>query len=204
MIYNKSRNFWEKKHKNNDRYWLTDSDPDYVYDLHNLSTSLIRSKYNILEVGVGTGRSIIRLSELHDVYAVDIAKEALKKVKLFATTFLFDDESSWPKDLIDIALCHLVLQHCDETDLIILIKLVLESLTPKGYFSFQTADVKEENLNRIYKDFVKRGLMFFRSKDEIRDIVEDLGGRVISVSDDLLHYEECDIIWNFFRVCRRK
>jgi len=45
--------FWENKHLNNDTYWLTDSDPGYVYSLHNLGEDLKVFGKNILEIGVG-------------------------------------------------------------------------------------------------------------------------------------------------------
>ncbi len=202
MMSDKNRSFWEKMHKDNSRLWLTDSDPNYVYELHSLTKDLIRSKYNILEVGVGTGRSIIRLSDMHSVYAVDIAEEALKKVRLFATTIQVYDEENWPKDKIDIALCHLVFQHCNDNNFRYLIRQILESLTPKGYFTFQSADAEKKNLNKNYKKYVKENHMYFRSKDDVTRTVEKMGGRVLSISDDIVHINECYIVWNIFRVKR--
>jgi len=38
----------------------------------------------------------------------------------------------WPKNKIDIALCHLVFQHCDDNDFRYIIRKVLESLTLVG------------------------------------------------------------------------
>lgn len=198
----KNKEFWEVAHKDNNQYWLTNSNPWHVYDLHNLTMDLTRSKYNVLEIGVGTGKSIMILSELHNVYAVDIAYKALERVELFVTAIQTYDIAKWPKNKIDIALCHLVFQHCDDDSFGFLIQQVLESLTCNGYFTFQSADAEESKLNKNYNEFIRRGLIFFRSKDKVISIVNKLGGEVVSVSDDILHPNECDIVWNVFRIVK--
>ena len=196
--------FWERIHRENTRYWLTDSDPDSVYKLHNLTKEILVPEKNILEIGVGTGRSIMHLKELHNVFAVDIAETALDRVKTYATTIQVFDRDKWPVNKVDIAFCHLVFQHCNDSVFKFIIGRVLESLVPDGFFSFQSADADGNKLDNHYRKLVNDNLMFFRQKNEIIDKIEELGGRVISISDDILHPNECDIVWNIFRIAKVK
>jgi len=199
----KNKEFWETNHKTNNRYWLTDSEPDYVYKLHDLNTMLMILTQNILEVGVGTGRSIIRLAEIgHQVYAVDISDSALEKIKCFATAIQIHEGHVWPKNKIDIALCHLVFQHCDDNDFRYIIRKVLESLAPDGFFSFQSADAEEHKLGESCRQFMAEGHIFFRSKDTVIKVVEEACGKIVSISEDIVHPNEWDIVWNIFRVRR--
>jgi len=196
--------FWERIHRENTRYWLTDSDPGSVYKLHNLTKEILVPEKNILEIGVGTGRSIMHLKELHNVFAVDIAETALDRVKTYATIIQVYDKDKWPVNKINIALCHLVFQHCNDSVFRFIIERVLESLVPDGFFSFQSADADDSKLDNHYRKSVNDNLMFFRQKNEIIDKIEELGGRVISISDDILHPNECDIVWNIFRIAKVK
>jgi SAM-dependent methyltransferase len=199
---NDKKAFWEEVHKKNTVYWLTDSDPDYVYKLHDITQEVAVPRKNILEIGVGTGKSIIHLKKLHNVYAVDIAEAALEKVKDGVITIQVNDQDRWPKNIIDIALCHLVFQHCNDNILKFVIKQVLKSLVLGGFFTFQSADADEDKLDANYIKLVNDNLMFFRKKNEVTDIIKELGGKVIKISTDILHPNECDIIWNIFRVVK--
>jgi predicted TPR repeat methyltransferase len=200
----KNREFWEGIHKDNNLYWLTNSDPDYVYKLHDLTKNISEPHQHILEIGVGTGRSVARLAGLqHHVYAVDISEDGLEKVKSYATTIQVHNERKWPKNKIDIALCHLVFQHCDDRDFSWIMKNVLESLTSEGFFTFQSADVEESNLNVQLKKYVEEGHLFFRSREQIIRAVCQFGGEVVNISDDILHPKECNIIWNIYRIGKR-
>ena len=128
----KNKEFWETNHKKNNRYWLTDSEPSYVYKLHGLTQDLLTPGQYVMEVGVGTGKSINKLAENQMVFAVDISEEALNKVKDVAIVIQVHHGKDWPKNVVDVALCHLVFQHCDDNDFRYIIRKVLESLTPGG------------------------------------------------------------------------
>lgn len=197
----KNKEFWEDNHKNNNRYWLTDSDPDYIYRLHGLTHDIVSPGQSILEIGVGTGRSIGRLAQNNKVFAVDIAESALEKVKDYATTIQIHT-GEWPENIIDIALCHLVFQHCDDNDFRWLIRNTIKSLTDEGYFTFQSADAEYGNLNENYRRYVAEGHMYFRSKKRVKEVVEEVGGKVISISDDIVYPTECNIVWNIYRAKR--
>lgn len=197
----KNKEFWEEKHKEDNRYWLTDSEPDYVYKLHGLK--IFMPQQNILEIGVGTGRSIRKLAEWrHKVFAVDISETALEKIKSHAIPIQIYEKNAWPKNIIDIALCHLVFQHCNDNDFEYLLRMTLESLVSDGFFTFQCAAADENKLNQAYKQFVKDGHMFFRSKNQVMETIKLSGGELLSISDDILHPRECDIVWNIYRIRR--
>jgi ubiquinone/menaquinone biosynthesis C-methylase UbiE len=174
------KSFWEKKHKDNDRFWLTGTNLESIKHFHNLNTEDLKNK-KILEIGVGLGnlsKELVNYSE--NIICCDISEESLKNVdqkvnKKYLTTELKKIEP------VDIAICHLVFQHCTNDEIERIIKEV--NLTEGGVFTFQFAYLREnEKPNSKVRDFINLGSHHFRDISQIRDIVNKSNKKIVWIS----------------------
>lgn len=194
--------FWENNHNAKNRFWLTNSIPSSVYKIHKIEHLVNKKDMNILEIGVGFGDSIRFLSKSHNVYAVDISNKALERVEDVSTTI--QSYEPWVSDTIDLAICHLVFQHCGDDDIRHLMKQTINSLKDDGLFSFQSAYVDTSKLDSTRKQYVAENHLYFRTVDEIKSIVDECGGEVVWVSDKQVFPNACGIEWNIFHIRGKK
>jgi SAM-dependent methyltransferase len=209
--------FWEQKHVEQDGCWLTGAGPG-VYATMGLGDLLQTKRLNVLEIGIGTGTQIRALAERHSVIAVDICPSALLKVNDCAKTVLTCDMPSIESQTIDIAICHLVFQHCAKNMFEFIVEQTIRTLKIGGEFVFQTAGLpniesvlkgeipctfKWENKG-IIPDFYAREIgktHFFRDIEDVMATVNRFG-RVISVSNPIVYPDHCNITWNYVRCGR--
>lgn len=180
-------------HKTKNRHWLTESNPEKVYQLHHVDDLINGDKrLNILEIGAGSGDSPRFLSKKHDVTVVDIVPEAFEN--LSCKTVLTEDFIREPVDSQDLILSHLVIQHCYEDMVKYLISCSLRCLRPGGFFSFQFSYFPGEP-SKALEDFFEKEWLRFYSLEEMTDTVEDYGGVFVNTYGPVVHPEEYNIHW---------
>jgi SAM-dependent methyltransferase len=137
----------------------------------------------VLDIGIGTGQAIRRLKENKNrVIACDVSKVALDHSSEWW------DESCLTQDLnklepVDLAVCHLVMQHNHEEEVVRIINDV--NLKEGGVFSFQFSCLhpeKSNNLSKLIIDDINRGMLFFYSSDKMEQMV----GRTNKTTYDLI------------------
>jgi hypothetical protein len=174
------KNFWENKHADEDQWWLTGTRLDSLLGFHALSQDDIKNK-KVLEIGVGLGTCTQTLYKLADeLFCSDISEVALERVKPFSKS-QYHTNNIKLIPLVDIAICHLVFQHCTDSEVTRIINDV--NLTDVGIFSFQFAAIKDNIIHDNIKKLINDGCLFFRSVESIKKIVEKTNKEIIYISD---------------------
>ena len=175
------KDFWDTKHQASDRFWLTGSSLGGIMSFHKLTEEDIRNK-KILEIGVGLGNLSKELVNYTDeLICCDISENALSNVsdkvtKKYLTTDLNKIEP------VDLAICHLVFQHCTDEEIERIINDVV--LTDKGTFTFQFAYLRDnEPPNQNVMNLIKLGSHHFRGLKHIQEMVDKAGKEITWVSE---------------------
>lgn len=179
------KSFWEDHHHRDAQQWLTGTSFDQIMKFYSLTQEQLQHKV-FLEIGVGLATVTASLSKSVDtLYCADISEHALKRVESYAAgTWLTTEIDKIPS--VDIALCHLVLVHCDDAECQRILASI--NLRPGGkiycQFSCLTSPDALKNLNSKIKPLlVDSGMHFFRDETKINRIIESAGLKVVTVRD---------------------
>jgi len=192
------KNFWEDKHKINDKYWLTGTSLGEIKKLHQLTDEDLKNK-KILEIGVGLGNlsnELVNYTE--NLICCDISEEALNNVnnkvsKKYLTKNLNNIEP------IDLAICHLVFQHCTNSEIERIINDV--TLSENGIFTFQFAYIRNNELpNKRVSELIELGSHHFRNLSQIEEMVKKSGKEIIWVSDSYDFYNPENFSWLIVKI----
>lgn len=195
------KNFWEEKHQENDSWWLTGTPFFSLLNFHNILIEDIKDK-KILEIGVGLGTCTKELSKFSkELYCCDISKEALDRVKDLSTDqFLTENLKTIPPT--DIAICHLVFQHCDDIEVERILNDV--KLSNDGIFSFQFAALKDNITTKSMQTLIDQGCLFFRNLETIQDIVDRSNKEIFYISDPKWWGGKNKHEWYFIKVRNKR
>lgn len=194
--------FWDQRHMTNDTYWLTGSSPTQVIEMHALKNN-ISDCVTFLDIGIGKGNMSRYMNSLgKTVYACDISKVALEKVKSYVSeTALTSDLSKLPPS--DLAICHLVFQHCDDTMITNIINAV--NLSKDGIFSFQFACLRpNEYPNENVQKLLDMKTHYLRSLDDVKSIIEKSNKKLIYHSEPMDFYHSENLRWYFCQVTNKE
>lgn len=168
--------YWQEQHNTQNRRFLTGTTLNRVMSLHNLSEQLSEPRW-ILNIGVGEGHCSKALQQAgHIVAALDVSAVALVNVAKF-TVALYDDPVGLPDSEYDVAICHLVVQHMTDVDVIVMIRNALRSLKQGGILSVQYAS-PPEGKDHVYSESLqdqKLGIVQ-RTREHFHRLVEVSGG----------------------------
>jgi SAM-dependent methyltransferase len=185
-----NKNFWQDCHLNKKSHWLTGTELDEIIKYHELDLNQYKDK-RILEIGVGFGFVIKDLLKYTDkIICCDISEIALENVKDYALEIYLTTELK-KIEPVDLAFCHLVLQHCNTKEVERIINDV--NLTNDGILSFQVAVIREYDLSKEVKKMIKNGSLFIPTIEEIYEILNNTNKKIISESNRISHYN----MWNF-------
>ena len=175
--------FWNDKHQTQNRHWLTGTSMGMLYKFYDIGPDQLKSR-RILEIGVGVGAITKDLRQLADkLYCADISAVALKNASQHADgTFLTQDISQVPA--VDVAICHLVLVHCDDAEVQRILSNI--NLVPSGkiYCQFsclKSPDAIETAPPGVKKALTETGPHYFRAPIDIEKMIRDSG---LSISRD--------------------
>ena len=189
-----NKEFWEKQHASNIKYWLTGTKLTSIQTYHRISFKEYKDR-KILEIGVGLGDTLHSLREYtKNLYAADISDKALNKVSSFSSVYSTKDLVKIPP--VDLAICHLVFQHCDDQEVERIINDV--QLLDTGIFSFQYAYFREANPIKFSDEFVDiNETHFFRSQEKMRAIITRSNKKIIGTPEIRVHP---DFNWEIIKV----
>jgi SAM-dependent methyltransferase len=192
----KNIQFWNQKHEDSDNWWLSDTSLKEVLTYHHLAENDFRDR-TVLEIGIGTGRMSREIKNLGCIlYCCDISDKALDRVKDIADqTFLTEDIKDVPP--VDIAICHLVFQHCDNNEIFRILNDV--NLTAQGTLSFEFPSYGLYQQDEAFRKLVEDGSHFFRDVLTMQRIVAASNKEVTSVFT-LKWRDDHDLTSNFFKV----
>lgn len=179
---------WKNCHLNNDRLGKPSSFFLSSYQLYQYKQLFnIYSKYTdsttILEVGVGEATAMIEMNKDNKILlAVDIAQEALNKVKHFAQTFLLNELDKIQKNSIDLIFCHLVVQHINNNMFEYHLKNLIPCLKDDGIYCIQYRENLHENIPSSVFETEKNCMIgeVLRKPNEVKELIELCGGKVIN------------------------
>lgn len=198
---NQYSHFWNTHHVNSDNFWLTGSNLHEVLHYHNIEESILIGK-DVLEIGVGLGKMTHELSRVaRNVYASDISEVGLNKVKAITKkTVLSKDIVTLPP--VDIAICHLVFQHCPDEEIHRIIKEVnLKDDT--GVLFFQFAEYITP-ISPLVNELIAKKTLFFRSPEQMNTIVNDTNKEVAFFSSPYFFDHPWYLNWYFVQVKKIK
>ena len=183
-------NFWEHKHASKDGYWISDTNhAKYVLDIQKVDTEI--SGKQILDIGIGLGHVAKHFNERgNNVICADISQTALDNVKSFAATYHTSDLNKI--EPVDLAMCNLVFQHCEDSEVQRIIQDV--NLKDGGIFSFQFAFLREPP-NEQVKGLIANGKHFFRSLDTIKGMIDNSNKKLLRLYDPIHHYHPENFSW---------
>jgi hypothetical protein len=132
-----------------------------------------------MEIGVGRGELTRYLAARGVIVtAVDIADEALRPLEPLVLTYNVAELAEAPP--VDIAICHLVLQHCSDAAVEHIFRNVplVPDTSPRGpgMFSFQFAVHADPSKNSVsVPDESEATLLIYRSLARMEELVERNG-----------------------------
>lgn len=190
--------FWEINHSNCDNYWLTGSNLSDVLNYHSLTNV---SNIKVLEIGIGFGTMTEQLHLANnEVFACDISTEALKKVETFAK--IYTTEQLDLIEPVDLAISHLVFQHCDDDEIERIIKSV--NLKENGIFSFQFAWIrKDDPPNSKVQEYIDNKTHHFRDLETVKQMVEKSNKRICFISEPMHFYQPENFSWYIVKICNK-
>lgn len=195
------QSFWNSQHDNNNPYWLTGSDPKTVLSQHNVLDAFKNAK-TFLDIGVGMGNmSKYCKSQNKFVIACDISDIALNKLSNIVDKRVYTNEIKTIEP-IDLAVCHLVFQHCDDET----IKNIINDTPLKdgAILSFQFASPIDNNkLNGNVCDLINLGTHYIRSKQDIENIVSNTNKKIIGYAKHIDFKSPENLRWHFCKVCNK-
>lgn len=175
------KEFWEKQHRNDKQLWLTGTSLHDILRFYSLSNQDLENK-KFLEIGIGLATVTRSLSKaVSELYCADISAQALERAKPHAKgVWLSPEIDQIPA--VDMALCHLVLVHCDDAECERILRSI--NLAPGGkiycQFSCLTHPKALDDASPdVKKDLVDSGMHFFRSEDEIENIIDRAGLQIV-------------------------
>ncbi len=203
------KELWEEIHKKNQLLWLTRSKSKSVLKYHDIVIDKKKKnqlKKTIMEIGIGFGNSVNKLSKYYNIVAVDISSIALNRVRLIADTYLTQDLPKIKNNSIDWGFSHLVFQHCDDEMVKFILRNVFEKIKTEGFFSFQFSELPNENVifDDNYKFALNNDIMHFRSLEKMKQIINNCDGKVLSVSPPKIWPQSYNITWYFIKCNRRE
>lgn len=186
------KKFWNQEHvKGKD--WIGNSSFKKIIEYHKLDVENYRNK-KILDIGVGSGDFLKNIKKYtNNLYASDISNIALKKVENYAETFLTDDLKKIPK--VDLAICHLVFQHCLDEEVERIINEI--QLADNGIFSFQYAYLRNNDNFINSKGQILNHTHFFRNPKKMKNIIDNSNKYII---DKSLIYKHPEFNWEILKV----
>lgn len=196
LINKVAAGFWDNMHSSTDKYWLTGSTPKQVIEAHKVTSEFNTCK-SFLDIGVGFG-DMSRHAKAQGKYVVacDISSIALSKLKGVA------DETHnlvCNAPAVDLAVCHLVFQHCDNSVVASIIRDI--KLKPNGLFSFQFACLRPgEAANSKVATLLTNKTHYLRSLNEIKQFIVNGGKDLVAVSEPKDFYGEENLRWYFCKV----
>jgi SAM-dependent methyltransferase len=169
----------EKSHGKQGSWWLTGTNLNEYLTMFDIQDKYKHSS-SILEVGVGTASAIKEMyAQNKKVYAIDISKNALDKVKKYIVKgFLVNNLNKLPQNSFDIVFCYLVIQHIDNDMLKHHIKHILPTLKDDGIYCIQYRGLLEGDTSDYSIETQARGDVC-RSPQVVKTIIEELGGKII-------------------------
>jgi hypothetical protein len=195
------KTFWEDKHNIDDPYWLTGTDVGKLLKYHNIIEDDTKGKV-LLEIGVGLGTCTSELQKISDkLFCCDVSEIALNRVKEFSDKqFLTNDLKL--TEPVNIAICHLVFQHCTDDEITRIINDV--NLTDDGIFSFQFAALKDNIISKSVQELINGGSHFFRSVETIKKIVSQSNKEICFISEPKWWGGKNQHEWYFIKVRNKK
>lgn len=186
------KEFWEGHHEKKTPLWLTGSTLARLCSVHGIAPP--KGKI-VLEVGVGQGHATRELAKDNLVHAVDISQVALDNLPGHIQKHLTCDMVEIPR-FVDLAICHLVLQHCEDDAVEFILKETIRTLKPDGVFVLQSADSKGA---KNWADQVQRRELVWRTPERVRQMVADAGGEIMS---DRVVKTTHNINWQLLKIAK--
>jgi len=196
--------FWEDKHSTKDKYWLTDSNAQEVLKMHGVLPEFGKCK-TFLDVGVGFGgmTKYVKAKKKH-VTSTDISRTALDHLKdVPDKTILINEVSS--VEPVDLAVCHLVLQHCNnETITKIMNDVPIKDDT--GILSVQFACLRPgDKPNKNVQNLLKNGTHYLRSLEEFKELVHSGTNKEVVVISAPIDFKKTENLrWYFCKLKNKK
>ncbi len=196
--------FWEQKHAKKDEYWLTDSKPEEVLRMHAVQTEFKNCR-SFLDIGVGFGgMSRYVKSQGKHLISTDISKTALENLKSVSDeVFLIDHVSESAP--VDLAVCHLVFQHCND-DTIVEIMNAVRVADDGGILSVQFACLRPgEKANANVRKLINNGTHFLRSLEQFQTLVRERTNKeIVNISKPVDFRRTENLRWYFCKLQNKK
>ena len=169
--------FWQKQHIDKTD-WLTGTSFDSLLTQYCLTEQSFNG-LSCLEIGVGFGKITEKLSELTaELHCCDISSVALDRVKSWALSTWFTDQLDQIPP-VDIAICHLVLVHCNDMECQRILRSV--QLKPTARLYCQFSGFKNSNLGIQQASPQVQDMLaidqkhFFRDSQHISNLIKKSG-----------------------------
>jgi len=168
------RDWWERMHRQDEKQFLSGYTGKQVWEFLNIE-QLLNQGTKALEIGVGLGVCTRDVAERGvELSVLDISEVGLNRVRDF-THKQHQSGSELPSSYFEVVFSHAVAQHMSDDDLVTQIREVLRALTNDGIFAMQFADSPQ----RCQSLKAQRQGGVCRNLDEIRELVNKAGGRIV-------------------------
>lgn len=165
--------FWSKQHLAADALWLTGTPLASVLAPYGMNWV---KDLDVTEIGVGLGLATREFAKLGNrVSAVDIVPAALDRVKACTVAQFLVGQMARAAPA-DLAVAHLVFQHCALS----MVQFIIESvqLKPGGLFLCQTAEMLSDSADMARLQQQHRAPLFWRDPITVELLLDAAGLRI--------------------------
>jgi SAM-dependent methyltransferase len=193
------KSYWDDHHTDvgNVNNYVTETPLKSILEQHSVR---IPSNKRVMDIGVGYGRLLYDLkSHNNTVIGVDISQKAIDNIKQFTTeAYLSGDLNKI--EPVDIAICHLVMQHNHQYEVARIINDT--NLTEDGFMTIQFASLNLEKsvLSKVIANDLNKAMMYFYSKEKMRQIVETTSKKIFAELGPVWFDKPYSFDWNFIKV----
>jgi SAM-dependent methyltransferase len=193
-IHENKKQHWDASYET--KSYVTNSSTKSIFNYHELE---IPKNKLILDIGVGQGDFIKILSQNNTLIGADVSENALKTVKPYCKKTYFSKNLN-KIEKVDLAICHLVLQHNHEYEVARNINDV--NLKNDGIFSFQFAalNLDKPTLSRKAINNINKSMYYFYSPEKMESIVNSTNKKIIKMIGPIWFGDPFDFDWYIFQV----
>jgi len=190
--------FWEEQHRDRIQLYLTDSPLAHYRSHAGVSRLPWTRNLLVMEIGVGYGTFVRQLQTWgHQVIAVDLSGTALVRLPDPVWRVRTPDMVGLPSHAVDYAICHLVLQHCDNAMVEFLFRETARVLKSGALASFQFATRLPGPMPEWLREGEHRGVLYWRTPEVVHLLAAQAGISVLHMSDLALFSDQKAVGWYF-------
>ena len=196
-VHKSKKEQWDKNYIS--KSFVTNSPLEAIFRYHQLE---VPTNKLILDIGVGQGDFIKNLSQYNTMIGADVSENALNVVKSYCKNIYFSEKLD-EIESVDLAICHLVMQHNHEYEVARIIDDV--NIKDDGMFSFQFASLNVDKVypTRLIMNEINNSMLYFYSLKKMTSIIDSTNKKIVNTIGPIWFGDPYNFEWFIFQVVNK-